>query len=123
MSQDRSSARVSDSRGFNQPRPPSRLTTSIAALNSVNTLAGHDPNPVLTMVLALAWDDIPVFPVWSIAADQSCGCGAPDCRNAGKHPLGRLAPKGFHDATCDLYQVVSWWDRDPIPNVGICTGT
>jgi hypothetical protein len=74
------------------------------------------------MALALAWDDIPVFPVWPIANDGACACGALGCQDVGKHPIGALARRGFHDATCDLCQVVSWWDRAPVPNVGMATG-
>ncbi|MST32422.1 DNA primase [Acidimicrobiaceae bacterium USS-CC1] len=40
----------------------------------------------------------------------------------GKRPLGRLAPKGLHDATADAEQVERWWRQEPKANIGLPTG-
>jgi putative DNA primase/helicase len=59
-----------------------------------------------------------VFP----GGDGECSCGKPDCGAAGKHPLARLAPRGFKDATTDLRTVFQWWRDHPESNIGCATG-
>ena len=117
----RMSFEYSDNGGYEVP--PATLSTSIAPTSPAAALGALDPNPKLSMALTLVWDGIPVFPVWSVADNGTCGCGQPACRDSGKHPVGALVPRGFHAATCNLYQVVSWWDRIPAPNIGMPTGS
>ncbi len=63
----------------------------------------------------------PVFPLWWPAGDR-CACGKPDCDRPAKHPIGRAAPHGLHDATTDPAVIRSWWSRWPYANVGLPTG-
>ena len=78
-------------------------------------------NPLLSAALdyaALKW---PVFPVWWIK-NRKCACGKADCQNPGKHPIGRLAPKGRNSATTDPETIHRWWGQYPHANVAIATG-
>jgi hypothetical protein len=63
-----------------------------------------------------------VFPVWEPAGPGRCGCGQADCGNVAKHPVGQLAPHGFHDATTATTSVEAWWTARPQANIGIRTG-
>jgi hypothetical protein len=40
----------------------------------------------------------------------------------GKVPLGGLAPRGFHNATCDPSIISNWWALRPDANIGVATG-
>ncbi len=72
--------------------------------------------------LEYATRGIAVFPVWSVDAEGRCGCGARDCQNAGKHPLGALVPHGLKDATADAATIRQWWRKYPDANIGVPTG-
>lgn len=63
----------------------------------------------------------PVFPVYWIE-DGACACGKPDCQHPGKHPIGKLAPKGRNSATTDSETIKKWWEKYPRANIGIPTG-
>jgi hypothetical protein len=71
--------------------------------------------------LSYARQGWPVFPIWPIR-DGRCACGKDCGRDAGKHPIGRLAPKGFQDATTDEATITHWWTDMPDANIGIATG-
>jgi putative DNA primase/helicase len=62
-----------------------------------------------------------VFPIWPIR-NGKCACGTPCGRDAGKHPIGRLAPRGFQDGTTDWNIISRWWTDTPDANIGIATG-
>ena len=62
-----------------------------------------------------------VFPVWWIE-NSRCACGKADCKSPGKHPIGRLAPKGRNSATTDPETIRRWWGQYPHANVAIATG-
>jgi hypothetical protein len=68
--------------------------------------------------LGYAGQDIPVFPLHSVA-DERCSCGkypcGPDNKGAGKHPH---TSDGFLSATTDRVQVEKWWTRWPDANIG-----
>jgi hypothetical protein len=66
----------------------------------------------------LGW---PVFPVWW-PENGGCACGKPDCSKPGKHPLGKLVPKGRNNATTDAEIIRGWWKKYPQANVAIVTG-
>ena len=72
--------------------------------------------------LAYATGGLSVFPVYPIRDDGRCGCGRDCVRNAGKHPLADLAPRGLLDATTDRVTVGQWWALWPDANVGVRTG-
>lgn len=64
-----------------------------------------------------------VVPLHSIRDSGGCTCPARDeCSNPGKHPHGRLARNGTHDATSRPERINEWFDRRPWLNVGIATG-
>lgn len=51
----------------------------------------------------------------------ACSCNKA-CRQAGKHPISKLVPRGLHDATNDPDVATDWWTKWPKANVGIRTG-
>lgn len=67
-----------------------------------------------------------IFPLRWPTVDENgvvhCACrGIPSCnggKNAGKHPIAQLAPRGFRDASHDLQQIAAWWRRYPDANIG-----
>ncbi len=71
--------------------------------------------------LALVKEGLPVLPVWGVR-EGSCLCGAGECGNPGKHPVGRLTPRGLRDATLDAATVRAWWRQEPLANVAVATG-
>lgn len=84
-----------------------------------------EPAENLLLKSALAYAERlqwPVFPVYGIGADGRCTCGKGDCSRPGKHPIGRAAPRGLHDASRDGAQIARWWADDPLANIGIPTG-
>jgi len=62
-----------------------------------------------------------VFPIWPIRNGR-CACGTACGRDGGKHPIGRLAPHGVHDATTAEATITRWWTDTPDANIGIATG-
>lgn len=62
-----------------------------------------------------------VLPIWWMEGDR-CMCGKPCGKNAGKHPLGRLVPRGHLEATRDETLIRDWWRQYPMANIGIATG-
>lgn len=84
----------------------------------------HNPKPVpdpLTAgswYLRLGWRVFPIMP----AEGDKCACGLPDCASPGKHPVGHLVPRGFHDATDDPAVLAQWCALYPDLNIGIATG-
>jgi hypothetical protein len=78
----------------------------------------------LQTALAFAARGYKVFPVHSIVKrgdKMCCTCRDPECKSPGKHPLGRLVPRGLSDATTDLDKIRYWWASCPRANVGACT--
>lgn len=74
--------------------------------------------------LRLAELGFAVFPIFDVTGEPGrrlCGCGNPDCRDAGKHPVGFLAKRGLKDATRRPEVIIRWW-RARAWNVGIATG-
>ena len=64
-----------------------------------------------------------VFPVWAPNGDGECTCErAGACEHPGKHPMGRLAPRGFLDATTDPAIITRWWTQAPEANIGVWAG-
>jgi hypothetical protein len=64
-----------------------------------------------------------VVPLNSVHEDGTCRCprgGA--CKSAGKHPIGRLAPRGYRDASRYGPTIQRWWRICPEANIGIVTG-
>lgn len=72
----------------------------------------------LAYVNRLGW---PVFPVHGIR-HGACTCGKADCSRPGKHPIGKLAPRGLLDASTDPDTVATWWRAAPYANIGVPTG-
>jgi hypothetical protein len=79
----------------------------------------------LDMALAYAERGMAVFPChYPVRHGVSliCTCGNPACSDAAKHPYGRHAPHGFHDASCDKKTIERWWGAGVPYNVGIAAG-
>ncbi len=51
-----------------------------------------------------------------------CSCGNRDCRSPAKHPISRLVPEGFKDASCQEDVVAGWFRGHKPCNIGIITG-
>jgi hypothetical protein len=85
-------------------------------------------NLLLGAALDYAGRGLPVFPVHNVLpmlaphAGFLCTCGKGlRCGNPGKHPIARLSPHGFKDATTDAATVEHWWLCYPTANIGIAT--
>jgi hypothetical protein len=67
----------------------------------------------------LGW---PVFPVWPMR-DGICACGGLETceggKNAGKHPIARLARNGHLSATTDPATIRRWWTDTPDANIAV----
>ncbi len=64
-----------------------------------------------------------VLPLNGVFEDGTCRCPkGSDCKSAGKHPVGRLAPKGYRDASRYEPTVRRWWRMCPEANIGLVTG-
>ena len=77
--------------------------------------------PLLEAALKYASWGWPVFPVWW-PENGKCACRKGDCEHPGKHPIGKLAPKGRNSATTDPEIIKGWWGEYPKANVAIVTG-
>jgi len=62
-----------------------------------------------------------VFPIWGVT-DGKCGCGDGDCKSVGKHPVAKLVPNWFKQATTDSTLIQRWWTAYPEANLGVRTG-
>lgn len=61
----------------------------------------------------------PVLPChWTIG--DRCSCGNPECHSPGKHPR---TVNGVKNASTAPGRIKAWWDRWPLANVAIATGT
>jgi Bifunctional DNA primase/polymerase, N-terminal len=76
---------------------------------------------MLEWALAYASAGYPVFPVHAIR-NGACSCGGIAGCKPGKHPVGKLAPRGLLDATIDAGVITSWWHKMPDANIGVPTG-
>lgn len=65
---------------------------------------------------AIGWRIVPVNDV----ANGKCSCGTANCTRAGKHP--RLKTLWPQKASCDRKQILAWWGKWPLANVGVATG-
>ena len=67
-----------------------------------------------------------VFPLHGVRPNAEgrlvCTCGKPDCGDAGKHPMAKLAPKGLTNATNHESIVRHWFTVAPLANIGLATG-
>jgi hypothetical protein len=79
------------------------------------------PSRYLEAALRYAQRGWPVFPLWP-RDGKKCTCGAPECSNPGKHPIGHLALNGFKSAVTDAKVIRNWWRQYPDAGIGIPTG-
>lgn len=64
-----------------------------------------------------------VLPLNGVFEDGTCRCPkGKKCKSPGKHPIGRLAPKGYRSASRYEPTVRRWWRICPDANIGIVTG-
>jgi hypothetical protein len=90
--------------------------------SSTADLVDSGPNAMLTVALDYSVRGFSVLPLWGVDDDGACGCGNADCKNAGKHPIGRLVPNGDLDATTDSETIRGWFASAPEANIGIALG-
>lgn len=72
----------------------------------ITTIITEKSNKTNNLKAAVAYSkklNWPVFPLWA----------------KGKNPIH---DGGFHNATTDIPQIIKWWRRNPIANIGIPTG-
>ena len=60
-----------------------------------------------------------VLPLYSIDGAGQCMCGSTSCPSPGKHPI---VAGGEKAATVDTEEILAWWRRWPLANIGIATG-
>ena len=86
-------------------------------------ISAKPPLTMLEYALAYAGIGWAVLPLYTIK-DGHCTCGAPGCsqKQAGKHPIKDLAPRGSLDATKDEAKINLWWGAHPTANIGVATG-
>jgi hypothetical protein len=81
--------------------------------------------PALPHALAWARHGHAVFPLWwpvTHAGQTVCACGRLCGRQGAKHPHGKLAPHGVHDATRDPKVIKRWFGlAAPDANLAVCT--
>ena len=112
-----------------RPGPVARAMRNNFTIKPIGAAApcggpAQDPRPVggcMAAALDYAARGWKVFPVWWIE-NSRCACGEADCKSPGKHPIGRLAPKGRNSATTDPETIRIWWEQYPHANVAIATG-
>jgi hypothetical protein len=63
-----------------------------------------------------------ILPLWWVEDDGRCACGQASCTSPGKHPIGRLVPRGVKGATKNDAIIKQWWTAYPKANIGIATG-
>jgi hypothetical protein len=85
-------------------------------------LAESKANVALRSALSHARHGWPIFPLWP-RDGHKCTCGDPGCKSQGKHPIGRLVPNGFKDATTNEKTITLWWQEYPDAGIGMPTGT
>ena len=77
----------------------------------------HNPGNLLLAAAqsyaALGWKILPCW--WAVG--NACACGNADCKSLGKHPIGRLAPRGQDSATSDTLILNAWWAEYPQANI------
>lgn len=76
-------------------------------------------SPCLDYALYYASLGWPVLAVNWPLPDGRCSCGAIECGSIGKHPHGRLCPRGSHSATTDHDLIRRWFADFPEINIGI----
>ena len=80
----------------------------------------------LDAALYLARHGAKVFPLHGVREDSTgtlvCTCGKIGCRDAGKHPMAKLAPRGLINATTTEPIVRAWFTAAPFANIGMATG-
>ena len=68
-----------------------------------------------------------VFPLHGVRPNAEgrlvCTCGKPNCEDAGKHPMAKLAPRGLTSATNHERVVRTWFTIAPYANIGLVTGS
>lgn len=82
--------------------------------------AAHRPGEAACSYAELGWY---VAALNGVHVDGSCRCRrGRGCGSAGKHPIGRLMPHGWRDASRYRPTVARWWRMCPEANVGVVTG-
>ena len=66
------------------------------------------PQNTSEYALAYAKLGLSIVPVHGIV-HEICTCGKDCGRNAGKHPIAQLVPRGVKDATVSLKMLSTWW--------------
>ncbi len=78
----------------------------------------------LEYIKSLSKDGIKMLLCYGVSQDKNtkkynCDCGKANCRNAGKHPITKLFPRGEHSATTDKKFLVDAFKKHPNANLAI----
>src|SRR3989442_5073143 len=90
-------------------------------MNARTSFVSHRGKTALKYAIELGW---PVLPFWWITSEGHCACGKAADRNhkPGKHPIGKLVPHGYKNATKDPAKIKAWWLQYPDANIGVAMG-
>ncbi len=75
---------------------------------------------LMWQALSLARLGWPIIPLHYCTSSGTCSCGKESCPSVAKHPL---TISGCKDATTDPVSICSWWQKWPLANVGVGTGS
>lgn len=92
---------------------------------TATSIVAHPTNHSSPADAAIAYASLGWFlvPLNGVHGDGTCRCPrAKKCRSAGKHPIGRLAPKGYRSASRYEPTIRRWWRICPEANIGVVTG-
>jgi hypothetical protein len=80
---------------------------------------------LLDAALAYVSNGLPVFQCYGVHplpdGRFGCDCDSLTCRNVGKHPHRRYAPKGLLSASTRTNFISGWWWGEPGANIGLVT--
>jgi Protein of unknown function (DUF3631)/Bifunctional DNA primase/polymerase, N-terminal len=100
-----------------------KTATDIEVVKALFPRTNAEPEVAeLDAALAYARDGIPVLPLWPRDGDKCVCKDRENCKRPGKHPVGRLVPNGFKDATTDEAKIRKWWSGLPDAGIGAPTG-
>lgn len=87
---------------------------------TANSRTGENSLSTLQHAEAYAGLGFSVVPIHRVN-NGKCSCQSPKCKSPGKHPVTRLVPHGFKEASADVGKLHEWFGEHDY-NIGIATG-